>query len=202
MAAGSGSTALGAGGSDQAPGRTTAAAAGLPPRQQERIEDDLQKIREENGLDISLLLGDLDVDDLGQFRAGAERLHAALGPRSAEAVLLVVAPGQRRVEVVTGPGVRRRVPDRVCGLAVLSMTTAFGGGDLAGGIIEGLRQIADSAGRREALSPAAQKSSDLALRSDGVHGSAAAPALGGGHAAGYSGGHAAGHDEVQSTGTH
>lgn len=171
-----------------------AAVGGLPPRQQERIEDDLQKIREENGLDVSLLLGDLDVDDLGQFRSGAERLHAALGPRSAEAVLLVVAPGQRRVEVVTGPGVRRRVPDRVCALAVLSMTTAFGGGDLGGGIVEGLRQIADSAGRREALSPAAQKSVDLAVRADGVHGSAAAPELGGGHAAG--------HDDVQSTGAH
>ena len=163
---------------------------GLPPRQQERIEHDLEKIRQQNGLDVSVLIGDLDLDDVSQFRSGAERLHAALGPRSAEAVLLVVAPGQRRVEVVTGSAVRRRVPDRVCALAVLSMTTAFGGGDLGGGIVEGLRQIADSAGRREALSPAAAKSAELQVRSDAVHGSAAAPAAG------------AGHDEVQSTGTH
>lgn len=157
---------------------------------QERIEDDLQMIRAENGLDVSVLVGDLDLEDLRQFRAGAERLHAALGPRSGDAVLLVVAPGQRKVEVVTGHGVRRRVPDRVCALAVLSMTTAFGGGDLGGGIIEGLRQIADSAGRRESLSPAGQKHAELAVRSDAVAGSAAAPASG------------AGHDEVQSTGTH
>ena len=163
---------------------------GLPPRQQERIEHDLEKIRQQNGLDVSVLVGDLDLDDVSQFRAGAERLHAALGPRSAEAVLLVVAPGQRRVEVVTGSSVRRRVPDRVCALAVLSMTTAFGGGDLGGGIIEGLRQLADSAGRREALNPAQQKQSDLAVRDDAVAGSAHAPAAG------------AGHDEVQSTGTH
>lgn len=163
---------------------------GLPTRSQERIEHDLQKIRDENGLDISVLVGDLDLDDVSQFRGGAERLHAALGPRSAEAVLLVVAPGQRRVEVVTGPDVRRRVPDRVCALAVLSMTTAFGGGDLGGGITEGLRQIADAAGRRAALSPAAAKHDELALRSDAVHGSAASPASG------------AGHDEVQSTGSH
>jgi len=164
--------------------------AGLAPREQERIEEDLQKIREENGLDVSLVVGDLDLEDPSQFRAGADRLHAALGPRSADAVLLVVAPGQRRVEVITGPGVRRRVPDRVCALAVLSMTTAFGGGDLGGGITEGLRQIADSAGRREALSPAGDKHRELAVRDDAVHGSAASPAVG------------AGHDEVQSTGSH
>lgn len=165
-------------------------APGLPTRVQERIEQDLEKIRTENGLDVSVLVGDLDLEDPSHFRAGAERLHAALGPRSAEAVLLVVAPGQRRVEVVTGSNVRRRVPDRVCALAVLSMTTAFGGGDLAGGIVEGLRQIADSAGRREALSPAETKHDQLAVRADAVHGSAAAPAVG------------AGHDEVQSTGSH
>ena len=163
---------------------------GLPARQQERIEHDLQKIREQNDLDVSVLVGDLDLADVSQFRSGAERLHAALGPRAADAVLLVVAPGQRRVEVVTGSAVRRRVPDRVCALAVLSMTTSFGGGDLGGGIVEGLRQIADSAGRREALDPAQRKQAELAVRDDAVHGSGSAPAAG------------AGHDEVQSTGHH
>ena len=168
----------------------TGSGGGLTPRQQERLERDLTTIREQNGLDVSLLVGDLDLEDLSQFRGGCERLHAALGPRSDQAVLVVVAPGQRRVEVVTGPGVRRRVPDRVCALAVLSMTTAFSGGDLGGGIAEGLRQIADSAGRREALSPAGEKHQELALREDAVHGSASSPA------------HGAGHDEVQSTGSH
>ncbi len=163
---------------------------GLTPRQQERIESDLDKIRRENGLDVSVLVGDLDLDDVSRFRAGAQRLHAALGPRSGSAVLVVVAPGQRKVEVVTGESVRRRVPDRVCALAVLSMTTSFGGGDLAGGLVEGLRQIADSAGRREALSPADAQERELALRDDGVHGSGASPGVG------------AGHDEVQSTGRH
>ena len=161
---------------------------GLNPRQQERIEAALEKIREENGLDVSVLVGDLDLADVTQFRAGAERLHAALGPRSAAAVLLVVAPGQRRVEIVTGPAVRRRVPDRVCALAVLSMTTAFGGGELTSGIVDALRQVADSAGRREALSPAEGKQAELARRDDAVAGSSRAPAAG------------AGHDEVQSAG--
>lgn len=137
---------------------------GLDPRSQERIEAAVQRVRKENGLDVSVLVGDLSLDDLSQFRAASERLHAALGERSGSAVLVVVAPGQRRVEVVTGPQVRRRVPDRVSALAVLAMTSAFRGGDLTGGILDAVRQIADAAGRRPALSPAEQNSAELATR--------------------------------------
>ena len=138
---------------------------GLPLRTQQRIQEAIETCRRENGLDVSVLIGDLTVDDLGQFRTAAERLHAALGEdRAPTAVLVVVAPGQRRVEVVTGSRVRRRVPDRVAALAVLSMTTAFSGGDLAGGVVDALRQFADSAGRREALPPYEQKSAELAVQ--------------------------------------
>ena len=124
---------------------------GLSVSQQERIEHAVSQCRELNGLDVSVVVGDLDIADLGEFRKGAETLHAALGDRAHGAVLLVVAPGQRRVEVVTGPAARRRVPDRVAALAVLSMTTAFSGGDLAGGIVDALRQVAEAAGRRAAI---------------------------------------------------
>ena len=145
---------------------------GLDPRQQERIEVAVDRVREENGLDLSVLVGDLELDDLSQFRAAAERLHAALGERSPSAVLVVVAPGQRRVEIVTGPLVRRRVPDRVAALAVLSMTTAFRGGDLVGGIVDAIRQMADSAGRRSSLSPADEKRGELAVGGGQAHGTA------------------------------
>ena len=138
--------------------------AALPERTQQRIQQAIESCRNQNGLDVSVLVGDLVLDDLGQFRSAAEKLHAALGPeRSPAAVLVVVAPGQHRVEVVTGPKVRRRVPDRVCALAVLSMTTAFSGGDLAGGIVDALRQFADAAGRREPLPAHEEKSTDLAV---------------------------------------
>lgn len=137
---------------------------GLDPRSQERIEAAVRRVREENGLDLSVLVGDLSLDDLSQFRAASERLHAALGERSPSAVLIVVAPGQRRVEIVTGPQVRRRVPDRVSALAVLAMTSAFRGGDLTGGILDAVRQIADAAGRRPALTAAEQKAAQLATR--------------------------------------
>jgi len=127
-------------------------ADGLSVSQQERIEHAVSLCRSENGLDVSVLVGDLNLDG-GDFRAAAEKLHAALGDRAHSAVLIVVAPGQRKVEVVTGPAARRRVPDRVAALAVLSMTSAFSGGDLAGGIIDGLRQMADAAGRSTPLAP-------------------------------------------------
>ncbi len=126
---------------------------GLSVGQQERIEHAVSQCRSENGLDVSVVVGDLSISDLGDFRQAAETLHAALGERSHSAVLVVVAPGQRRVEVVTGPAARRRVPDRVAALAVLSMTSAFAGGDLAGGIVDALRQMADAAGRRAAIPP-------------------------------------------------
>ena len=145
---------------------------GLDPRQQERIESAVERVRAENGLDVSVLVGDLELDDLSQFRAAAERLHAALGERSPSAVLVVVAPGQRRVEIVTGPQVRRRVPDRVSALAVLGMTSTFRGGDLVGGIVDALRMLADAAGRRPVLSPVQQKSGELVRGADGAHGTA------------------------------
>ena len=133
---------------------------GLSVSQQERIEHAVSLCRLENGLDVSVLVGDLNADDV---RAGAETLHAALGERAHNAVLVVVAPGQRKVEIVTGPAARRRVPDRVAALAVLSMTTAFGGGDLAGGIIDGLRQMAEAAGRRAAIAAPPEQGTSTAV---------------------------------------
>jgi uncharacterized membrane protein YgcG len=126
-------------------------ADGLSVSQQERIEHAVSQCRAHNGLDVSVVVGDLSITDLSGFRAAAERVHASLGERAHSAVLVLVAPGQRRVEIVTGPAARRRVPDRVAALAVLSMTTAFAGGDLAGGVIDGLRQMAEAAGKRAAI---------------------------------------------------
>ncbi len=59
-----------------------AAGEGLAPGQQERIATTIDRARAENGLDVSVLVGDLVLDDVAQFRAAAERLHAALGSLS------------------------------------------------------------------------------------------------------------------------
>jgi uncharacterized membrane protein YgcG len=98
---------------------------------------------EESGLHYSIYVGPVE----GDIRDHAERLHAALGARAANGIIVLVAPGDRQLEIVTGKESSRRLSDRSCALAALSMTTAFAGGDLAGGIVTGVRMLAESAGR-------------------------------------------------------
>jgi Domain of unknown function (DUF5130) len=108
-----------------------------------RLDEALTMSSRETGLRFTLYVG-----DLGQrTRARAEELHAASGSDPSRSVLVAVSPGQRVVEVVTGAAAARRLPDRAAALAVLSMTTSFAGGDLVGGIVNGLRQMSDQAGR-------------------------------------------------------
>lgn len=97
----------------------------------------------ETGLHFSVYVGGVD----GDVRDQAERLHAALGPLAPRAVLVVVTPGDRQLEIVTGKVSGRRLSDRACALAALSMTTAFAGGDLTGGIVTGVRMLGEAAGR-------------------------------------------------------
>ena len=112
-----------------------------------RLDEALTMSSRETGLRFTLYVG-----DLGQrTRTRAEELHATSGGDPADAVLLAVSPGQRVVEVVTGHAAARRLPDRACALAVLSMTNAFASGDLVGGIVNGLRQLSDQAGHPRGL---------------------------------------------------
>ena len=107
-----------------------------------RLDEALTMSSRETGLRFTLYIG-----DLGQrTRARAEELHARSGGHPTDAVLIAVSPGQKVIEVVTGAGAARRIPDRACALAVLSMTGSFAAGDLIGGIINGLRQLSDQAG--------------------------------------------------------
>ncbi|MGY1603140.1 DUF5130 family protein [Geodermatophilus sp. SYSU D00815] len=108
-----------------------------------RLDEALTMASRETGLRFTLYIGDLGKGT----RLRAEELHAASGPDPSNSVLVAVSPGQRVIEVVTGATAARRLPDRACALAVLSMTTSFAGGDLVGGIVNGLRQMSDQAGR-------------------------------------------------------
>ena len=74
-------------------------------------------------------------------------LHDGLDD-AGEAVLVAVSPEQRVVEVLTGPDARLRLPDRGAKLAVMSMVASFKEGDLFGGLLSGLRMLADQAGGR------------------------------------------------------
>lgn len=106
------------------------------------ISQALNAASAETGLHFSAYVGTPD----GPSRAYAERLLAALTDRAPVGVLILVSPGDRRLEIVTGSAASRRVPDRSCALAALSMRTAFVGGDLVGGIVTGIRMLAETAG--------------------------------------------------------
>jgi hypothetical protein len=112
-----------------------------------RVDEALTMSSRETGLRFTLYIGDLG----RPTRIRAEELHAQSGGNPAESVLIAVSPGQKVVEVVTGAAAARRVPDRACALAVLSMTSSFAAGDLVGGIVNGLRQLSDQAGHPAAL---------------------------------------------------
>jgi uncharacterized protein DUF5130 len=111
-------------------------------RELARLDEALTMSSRETGLRFTLYLGDMGKPT----RVQAEEMHARSGEDPSHAVLIAVSPGQRVVEVVTGAAAGRRLPDRACALAVLSMTASFAGGDLVGGIVNGLRQLSDQAG--------------------------------------------------------
>lgn len=112
------------------------------PRQLSRLDEALTLSSRETGLDFSVYVGALDEPT----RDHAERLHAGL-PRPAEGVLLAVSPQQRVLHIVTGEQSTRRLPDRACSLAALSMRASLSVGDLIGALVNGLRMLSDQAGR-------------------------------------------------------
>ncbi|HEY1486520.1 MAG TPA: DUF5130 family protein, partial [Micromonosporaceae bacterium] len=97
-----------------------------------RIADALKLADSSTDLTFSVYVGDLDQP----VRGHAEKLHGQMLDPDAS-TLIAVSPNQRVLEIVTGSIARRRIPDRSAKLAALSMSAAFGGGDLAGGLVTG-----------------------------------------------------------------
>lgn len=121
----------------------------LTTRQLLRLDEALRLADRSTGLTFSVYIGDLAEPSRGD----AERLHGELVDPD-RSLLVAVSPNQRQLEIVTGEAVRKRLPDRECKLAALSMAAAFGGGDLAGGIVSGIAQLADHAGKSWRDTPA------------------------------------------------
>lgn len=125
---------------------------GFSPRQMARIDEAITFSTRETGLTFSVYLGPLEEteDDRGQSDKGrdhAEQMLSKLAVDGVESpVLVAVSPDQRVLQIVTGEFSSRRLPNRSCALAALGMRAAFTGGDLTGGIVTGLRMLADAAG--------------------------------------------------------
>jgi Domain of unknown function (DUF5130) len=112
------------------------------PRQLSRLDEALTLSSRETGLLFSVYVGALEEPT----RTHAERLHSGL-QRPGEGVLIAVSPQQRVLHIVTGEQSTRRLPDRACSLAALSMRASLSVGDLVGALVNGLRMLSDQAGR-------------------------------------------------------
>lgn len=111
-------------------------------RQLLRLDEALRIADQATGLTFSIYLGRLEEP----LRESAEKLHSQIvNPQ--RAVLIAVSPEQRRLEIVTGDEARRRISDRDAKLAAFGMAGSFAGGDLIGGLMIGLDQLASHAGR-------------------------------------------------------
>jgi len=97
---------------------------------------------QQTGLTFSVYIGEFELPS----REFAEKLQRQIDGAD-RAVLIAVSPNQRRLEIVTGNEARKRISDRDAKLAGLSMAAAFAGGDLAGGVLSGIDQLASHAGR-------------------------------------------------------
>lgn len=129
----------------------------LAGRRRRAVERAVDAAEEATGLQICIHLGRTDDDDP---RAHAERLFVNAGLVTRPAVLILVDPRGRRVEVVTAPSVTDRVDDAACGVAVERMTRRFASGDLAGGLVAGVWALAEAAGPGVAA-PGAEELPDL-----------------------------------------
>ena len=107
-----------------------------------RVDEALRLADAATGLTFSVYIGDLGDTP----RDTAEHLLGQLSEPDT-GVLIAVSPNERQLEIVTGSIARRRVLDRDAKLAALSMAASFAGGDLAGGVLSGLDQLASHAGR-------------------------------------------------------
>lgn len=108
-------------------------------RQLARLDEALTLSSKEAGLSFSVYVGALTPPTRGHAEQLFERL-------TDDSVLLAVSPGDRRLHIVTGAKSAERLPNRACALAALAMRASFANGDLVGGLVIGLRMLADAAG--------------------------------------------------------
>jgi uncharacterized membrane protein YgcG len=108
----------------------------------ERFEIDraIRAAEETSRHEFSVFVGQAD----GTPRDFAEGLHGALVAPS-HSVLVMVDPVARVIEVVTGSVVKRTLTDHEVQLSILEMQSAFGAGDLVGGLKRGISMLAQHA---------------------------------------------------------
>ncbi|MFL6071461.1 MAG: DUF5130 family protein [Actinomycetes bacterium] len=109
--------------------------------QVQSIERAINQAHTESGLNYSVFVGAPE----GELREQGRKLLGALGEGADRAVVVVVDPAQRRLEILTGATAARYLDDRATALGAMSMTSSFTAGDLSGGIVAGLHTLSEHA---------------------------------------------------------
>jgi len=107
-------------------------------RQRGDIEQAAQIAQRASGLTFAAFVGDVPSRD------AAEDMLVKL-PKAESCVLVAVDPQARTVDVVTGPQAQRWLPDDRCRLAILTMSSRFSVGDIAGGLRAGIILLGEQA---------------------------------------------------------
>jgi uncharacterized membrane protein YgcG len=112
-------------------------AGDLSTRERRSIDRAIGSAQRKTGKRFSVYIGPFK----GAPRPAAMRLLEQLGDAAAESVLIAVDPATHRLEIVTGATARDAVDDRTCAKAALVMTAKLAGGNLAGGIVDGVKTL-------------------------------------------------------------
>lgn len=108
--------------------------------QRAALEETIRRAEQLSRFEFSVFVGTAE----GDPRDFATSLHNSL-VAPARSVLVMVDPGAKALEVVTGAEVRRRLSDQEVELAVVAMRSDFSAGDLLGGLGRGVAMLADHA---------------------------------------------------------
>lgn len=102
------------------------------------IDETIRKAEQLSRIEFSVFVGKAE----GEPREFATKLHRSLVAPS-RSILILVDPGARALEVVTGDWVRRKITDHEVELAVAEMKSAFASDDLVGGLRRGVTFLAE-----------------------------------------------------------
>ena len=115
----------------------------MSKRERARVRAAIAHAEATTGLQFCVFLGALDD---GEPRAHAESLFRDGAMHELPAVLIVVAPAQRRIEIVTSEDARGRISDAEAAIAIAEMTGAFVARHLGRGLVAGIDHLARAAG--------------------------------------------------------
>jgi uncharacterized membrane protein YgcG len=104
------------------------------------LDETIRKAEQLSRVEFSVFVGHAE----GDPRSYAVSLHSTLVAPT-RSILILVDPGARALEVVTGSHVRRTLRDAQVELAVAQMQTLFAEGDLVEGLRRGIQMLAEHA---------------------------------------------------------